>query len=220
MAGKKKERILKRYMLVVVMMVLSLLVVIGCGGSQTELPVIGESPDFELTNQDGARITLAELRGKVVLMNFIYTSCPSACVLQSFDLKAVWDNLDEALRQEFVMVSISFDPEVDTPQVLKEYAQTLGFDIPGWYFLTGSQDEIAKVMGEYGVYYELVPAGEHTHPDGEVEFHERGFSHMNQAILIDQRGMMRSQYLGMQIGGQVLPRENMLEDVRALLRSS
>jgi cytochrome oxidase Cu insertion factor (SCO1/SenC/PrrC family) len=103
--------------------------------------------------------------------------------------------------------------------VLKEYTQVMGFDIPGWYFLTGSQDEIAKVMGEYGVYYELVPAGEHTHPDGEVEFHERGFSHLNQAVLIDQRGMIRSQYIGIQIGEQVLPRENMLEDVRALLQS-
>jgi protein SCO1/2 len=118
-----------------------------------------------------------------------------------------------------VIVSISFDPEVDTPQVLKAYIQDWGFDIPGWYFLTGSQDEIDKVMGEYGVAYKLVPPEEHLHSDGEVHPHGRSFSHMNQAVLIDQDGMIRSQYLGIQIGEQVLPRENMLEDVMALLQS-
>jgi protein SCO1/2 len=226
MAGDKRRKILRRHVLVVVMIVLGVLIAASCGGNQpapapeaSELPVMREAPDFELTDQDETRITLAELSGKVVLMNFIYTSCPSACQLQNFDLKSVWGSLDEASRRELVIVSISFDPEVDTPQVLKEYAQSWGFDIPGWYFLTGSLEEVAKVLEEYGVFYELVPAGEHTHPDGEVEFHGRGFIHMNQAILIDQDGMIRSQYLGMQIGGQVLPRETMLEDVRALLQS-
>ena len=161
-----------------------------------------------------------DFRGKVMLMNFIYTSCPGPCHLQNFDLLVVRNGLDEASRQQLVMVSISFDPEVDTPQVLKEYAQAWGFDIPGWHFLTGSQDEIVKVMGEYGVFYELVSPEEHVHPGGEVHPHERGFNHMNQAVLIDQRGMIRRQYLGMQIGEQVLPREAMLEDVRALLHSS
>ena len=231
----KRQKILRAFVLAVTVVLLGILVAVGCSRNQpasapeaseasqtppaTELPVIGEAPDFELTNQDGTRITLAELSGKVVLMNFIYTSCPTACQLQNFDLKSVWDSLDEASRRELVIVSISFDPEVDTPQVLKEYAQAWGFDIPGWYFLTGSQAEIAKVLGEYGVYYQLVPPEEHVHPDGEVHPHARGFSHMNQALLIDQDGMIRSQYLGIQIGGKVFPVESMLEDVLALLRS-
>ena len=166
--------------MVVVMMVLSLLVVVSCGRSQpvslpdtskagttsheTELPVIGEAPDFELTNQDEARMRLSELRGKVVLMNFIYTSCPGPCHLQNFGLLIVRNGLDEASRQELVLASISFDPEVDTPQVLKEYARARGFDIPGWHFLTGSQEEIAKVTAEYGVVYELVPPETYVHP--------------------------------------------------------
>ncbi len=234
---KKRARILKRYVLVVAMIVLSLFATASCGGSQPasspdtseasttsheeELSVIGVAPDFELTNQDGVKIMLTELRGKVVLMTFFYASCPDdVCLMQNLDLMAVYRGLSEASRQDLALISISFDPEVDTPQVLMEYVQARGFDIPGWYFLTGSQREITRVTEEYGVAYELIPAEEETHADGTIHRHSRAFRHMSQVIIIDQDGMIRSQYLGIQIGEQLLPRENMLEDVRALLHSS
>lgn len=182
-----------------------------------ELPVLGEAPGFELTNQDGARVKLSDFRGKVVLMNFVYTSCPGACHLQNFDLLMVRKGLDEASRQGLVLLSISFDPEVDTPQVLKEYAAARSFDVPGWHFLTGTPDEIARVTEAYGVVYELVPPEEHVHPGGEVHPHGRGFNHLNQAFLIDQQGMGRKAYLGIQIGQQVFATEEMLADVGSLL---
>ena len=223
--------------MIMIMMVLSLLATASCGGSplasspdtseasttshETELPVIGEAPDFELTNKDGARIRLSDLRGKVVLMTFFYASCPDdVCLMQNLDLMVVHRGLDEASRQNIALISISFDPEVDTPQVLMEYTQASGLDIPGWYFLTGSEDEIAKVTEEYGVAYELIPAEEETHSDGTIHHHSRAFRHLSQVVIIDQDGMVRSQYLGIQIGEQVLPRENMLEDIMVLLRSS
>ena len=145
---KKRRKALKVYAVVASIMALSLLVIVSCDRSQpasspgvsedgnasheAELPVLGEAFDFELTNQDGTRITLAELRGKVVLMNFIYTSCPTACQLENFDLKSVWDSLDEDSRRALVIVSMSFDHEVETTQVLKECAQAWGVDVPGW----------------------------------------------------------------------------------------
>jgi protein SCO1/2 len=178
---------------------------------------LGAPHDFELTNQDGARVRLSDLRGKVVLMNFIYTSCPSACQLQNFDLMMVRNGLDEASRKGLVLLSISFDPEVDTPQVLKEYAAARSFDVPEWEFLTGTIDEIARVTEAYGVEYKLAPAEEHVHPDGEVHPHQRAFNHLNQAFLIDPQGMGRKSYLGIQIGQQVFAIEEMLADVKSLL---
>ncbi len=182
-----------------------------------ELPLIAEAPDFELTDQDGARIRLSDHRGKIVLMNFIYTSCPSACQLQNLDFRNIRNGLDEASRLELALVSMSFDPEVDTPQVLKEYAQARGFYGPGWHFLTGSPEEVAAITDIYGVVYQLVPPEEHMHPDGEAHPHGRGFSHLNQAFLIDREGIVRKAYLGVQIGSQVFAVDEMLADIRSLL---
>ncbi len=182
-----------------------------------ELPLIAEAPDFELTDQDGARIRLSDHRGKIVLMNFIYTSCPTACQLQNLDFRNIRNGLDEASRLELALVSMSFDPEVDTPQVLKEYAQARGFYGPGWHFLTGSPEEVAAITDIYGVVYQLVPPEEHMHPDGEAHPHGRGFSHMNQAFLIDREGIVRKAYLGVQIGSQVFAVDEMIADIRSLL---
>ena len=182
-----------------------------------ELPLIAEAPDFELTDQDGTRIRLSDLRGKVVMMNFIYTSCPSACQLQNLDLRNVRNVLDEASRRELALVSMSFDPEVDTPQVLKEYARGWDFYGPGWHFLTGSPEEISAVTEIYGVVYQLVPPEEHINADGEAHPHGRGFSPLNQAFLINREGIVRKAYLGVQIGSQVFAVDEMLADVRSVL---
>jgi protein SCO1/2 len=191
----------------------------GAQSAETAMPIIEEAPGFELTHQDGARVALADLRGSVVLMNFIYTSCPDVCQLQNLDLKRLRDRMDEDSRRQLVLVSVSFDPEVDTPTVLKDYARAMGGGVPEWYFLTGSQEEITRVTAEYGVFYQLAPEETHTHDDGETETHARSFNHMNQAVLIDQQGMLRRQYLGMPIGGLVFPVDNMVEDISALLDS-
>lgn len=234
MIGTTGLRTSKRKLLVGLVTALVLLGVAACGsaqpadspevvGSSTQpeervLPELGEAPGFELTNQDGDRIELADLRGSVVLMNFIYTSCPDVCQLQNIDLKTVRNLLDETSSSQMVLVSVSFDPEVDTPPVLKNYAEAMGGDIPEWYFLTGSEEEITRVTEDYGVYYQLVPAETHTH-DGETENHARGFNHMNQAFLIDQQGIVRRQYLGMLMGGQVFPIDDMVADISALTGS-
>jgi protein SCO1/2 len=186
----------------------------------TTLPALGMAPNFELTNQDGVKMELSDLRGSVVLMNFIYTSCPDVCQLQNLDLKRVRNFLDETSRSELVLVSVTFDPEFDTPPVLKNYARTLGSEIPEWYFLTGSLEEIAGVTEDYGVYYVLVPEETHTHDDGTVETHARGFNHINQAYLIDRHGMIRRQYVGTQNGGQIFPIDGMVSDISALPQPS
>ncbi|MFQ5856841.1 MAG: SCO family protein [Anaerolineae bacterium] len=183
------------------------------------LPSLGKAQDFELTNQDGKRVQLSDFRGKVVLLNFIYTSCPDVCPLENFKFKAVRESLEEPLQDQLALISVSFDP-LDTPAVLKAYAKARGFDVLGWEFLTGSEEEIAGVTSAYGIFYRLVESGEqegsHTHAhEDETQKHQhaREFVHMAQSVLIDQEGMVRKQYLSI----QDLPTEDIVEDVKTLL---
>ncbi len=73
-------------------------------------------------------------------MDFVYTSCPDECGTLNRKLKAAWDGLEEGQKQDLVIISVSFNPEVDTPEVLRQYAFGQGFDVPGWQFLTGTQE--------------------------------------------------------------------------------
>jgi len=87
------------------------------------LPVIGPAPVFTLTSQDGAPVALADLRGKVVAVTFIYTECPDICPLLTQKMVQVQNELGAKFGAKVAFVSISLDPEHDTPEVLKDYAQ-------------------------------------------------------------------------------------------------
>src|SRR6059058_4446666 len=86
------------------------------------LPELGPAPPFALTAQDGAPVTLADLRGKVVAVNFIYTACPDICPLLTQKLVEVQDALGDSFGDKIQFVSVTLDPEHDTPEVLKDYA--------------------------------------------------------------------------------------------------
>ncbi|MEK7281297.1 MAG: SCO family protein, partial [Chloroflexota bacterium] len=88
----------------------------------------GPASEFELTNQNGKRVKLSDFQGRVVVMTFFYTTCPvNFCPLLNANLMQARDSLDEPLREKVVLLSITFDPEVDTPAVLKKYAKERGF---------------------------------------------------------------------------------------------
>ena len=134
-------------------------------------------------------------------MDFIYTTCPDVCGFLNHRLKSIWGQLDEELKQDLILISVSFDPEVDTPEVLKQYAAEQGFDVPGWQFLTGTEEQIRQVTGDYEVVYELeiVEAdseqeGSQKREDSDDHEHVRGFSHNIVVVLIDRDGMVRKIY--------------------------
>jgi protein SCO1/2 len=149
---------------------------------EQRLPTIGAAPDFALTSQDGAEVTLEALRGKVVAVTFIYTSCPDVCPMLTDKMARVQDALGPDFGTEIAFVSISVDPEHDTPEVLKEYAEALDADLAGWTFLTGTPAAVRDVAHRYGV--AVAPAA-----DGQVD-------HTLLTTLIDRHGTMRVQYLG------------------------
>jgi cytochrome oxidase Cu insertion factor (SCO1/SenC/PrrC family) len=104
------------------------------------LQVFGTIPEFSLTERSGRQVTLAELRGKVWLADFIYTHCTDTCPLQTAELARLQANL--ATEPAVRFVSITVDPAEDTPGVLAEYASRFGADRERWLFLTGQKRAI------------------------------------------------------------------------------
>jgi protein SCO1/2 len=149
---------------------------------QRRLPTIGAAPDFALTGQDGAPVTLADLRGKVLAVAFIYTSCPDVCPLLTTKMAEVQDALGADFGRRVAFVSITVDPARDTPEMLKDYAAAHGADPRGWAFLTGAADDIRAVARGFGV--AVLPA-----QDGTVD-------HTTLTSLVDRHGLIRVQYLG------------------------
>ena len=151
------------------------------GGDQ-RLPVIGPAPPFTLTSQDGKPVALADLRGKVLAVTFIYTGCPDICPLMTQKMVDVQNALGAKFGTKIDFVSITLDPENDTPAVLKDYAQSWGAKPNGWMFLTGSPAAIRDVTRRYGVYFA-------KKKDGSVD-------HTQLTTLVDADGQMRVQYIG------------------------
>ena len=149
---------------------------------QQRLPKIAPAPGFALTSQDGMPVALADFRGKVVAVTFIYASCMDTCPVLTALMAYVQDKLGPDFGKRITFVSITVDPERDTPEVLKRYAETFGADLKGWAFLTGAPDAIRGVIRRYGVFAA-------KNADGQVD-------HTFLTSIVDRNGMLRVQYLG------------------------
>jgi len=113
---------------------------------------IGEAlPDFTLTDQDGRAVTLSAFRGKLVAVDFIYTRCPLPNVCPM--LSANFARLQKRFGDKITLLSVTLDPQYDTPQVLADYALRWRADARSWHFLTGSMDEVRTVAGHFGVIF-------------------------------------------------------------------
>jgi protein SCO1/2 len=121
------------------------------------------APDFTLIDQDEHPVQLSSLRGKVVVLDFIYTHCPGPCPILSSKFAHLQRKLGDRLGTEVVLLSITIDPQHDTPAVLKEYARRYRADTSGWKFLTGSSPAIINVAFQYGVDYYGEPGREINH---------------------------------------------------------
>jgi protein SCO1/2 len=168
-------------------------------GESEDLPKIGPAPTFSLTTQDGARLALQDLRGKVVVVTFIYATCADTCPLLTAKLAGLQARLGTDLGTTVFFLAITVDPARDTPQVLQRYAQVHGANLAGWAFLTGTPVEIQQVARHYGIYYKKTPRG--------------AVDHTFLTSLIDHSGTLRVQYLGVRFDP-----EELLRDLQALVR--
>jgi len=108
-------------------------------------------PDFTLTDQSGRSVNLSSFRGQVVALDFIYTRCPLPDVCPR--LSANFARLQKRFPGRIALLSITLDPDYDTPAVLSDYAHRWNADPSMWRFLTGNPDEVQKVAGHFGVVY-------------------------------------------------------------------
>lgn len=149
-------------------------------GSKTDakLVKIGPAPKFSLTDQNGKTITNADYLGKVYLIEFFFTSCPSICPKMNSNMLTIQNTFFG--NNNFGIASITIDPEHDTPQVLKEHAEKLGVKSANWHFLTGDKDYIYSLANKgFNLY-----AGENSKVNG-------GFEHSGLFALIDKEGNIR-----------------------------
>lgn len=147
------------------------------------------APDFKLVNQSGETVNLSDFKGKIVVIDWIFTRCTDICLTQTKRFKKLQDELKQKqlFEKDVVLVSISIDPKNDTPEVLESYAEKSGADNSGWHFLTGDFRTVQKVMGDYSYYaakrFPKPEVADRHNPDTEYTF-----SHQERIYIVDQYG--------------------------------
>jgi protein SCO1/2 len=169
----------------------------GVSGSGAPLPTLAEvrdpAPDFDLVDQDGQPFRSADLRGVVVVLDFIFTHCPGPCPILTSSHVSLQRLVPQAVRDRTHFVSITLDPARDTPDALRKYAVARGAELSGWSFLTGPVERIDAVVRAYGVGVAMGEDGETVHtvatflidPDGRIAGRYLGLEHEPQALLGD-----------------------------------
>lgn len=144
----------------------------------------GPVPEFSLTERNGKTVTLAELRGRVWIADFIYTSCTDTCPLQTAEMAKLQEQWGE--QRDLKLVSFSVDPERDTPQTLTRYAERFKADADRWLFLTGDKEQISRLIQE-GFRLSATPALKNTAGE-DVILHSPRF------VLVDRAAQIRAYY--------------------------
>lgn len=150
--------------------------------SNPSLSVIGKAPAFTLLDTSGKTVRLADYHGQVVLLAFVFTSCPGVCPLISRQMALLQEALKEGhvFGRQASMVSITVDPETDTAPVLAKYANFYGADPSGWKFLREAPQKIKVTLKAYDEWTRRLPKGDLDHPA--------------RVYLIDQQGDIREIY--------------------------
>ena len=134
---------------------------------------------FQFVNQDGNMISNADFIGKVYLVEFFFSTCPTICPKMNKNLVDIQNSFPN--RPDFGIASFTINPDYDTPEVLKTYAENYGVTNPNWHFMTGDKDAL----------YNLANTGFNLYA-AEVEGADGGFEHSGNFALIDKEGYIRS----------------------------
>lgn len=152
--------------------------VAGETGVESNLFQVGKAPKFSLTDQNNLKISNQTFQGKVLVVEFFFSTCPTICPIMNKNMVEIQN---EFLNdRNFGIASITINPDNDTPEVLKAHAKTLGITSPNWHFLTGNRNTIFELANKgFSLYTGLNPkiAG--------------GFEHSGLFALIDKKGNIR-----------------------------
>jgi protein SCO1/2 len=143
-----------------------------------------EAPDFTLIDHNGDHFSLSSLRGKAVLLDFIFTRCPGPCPILTAAHARLQRSLPAEQSERVHLVSVSLDPEYDTPARLQQYASTRGAELLHWSFVTGEPAKVQEVVDAYHV-------GTLRKPDGSLD-------HLIVSFLIDPEGRIVRRFVGLE----------------------
>ncbi len=147
--------------------------------AKADLMTIGPAPKFSLTNQDNKTISNEAYKGKVYVVEFFFSTCPTICPIMNRNMKFIQESF--ASNTNFGIASITINPENDTPEVLKKHAEDINAKGMNWNFLTGDKAIIFDIANKgFNLY-----AGENKNVNG-------GFEHSGLFALIDKEGNIRS----------------------------
>jgi len=167
------------------------------------LSVIAKAPAFTLRDPAGHAVRLADYRGQVVLLAFVFTTCPGVCPLISKQMSALQESLkgEGLFGSKASLLSVTVDPDTDTSPALAKYAQSYGADPAGWRFLRESPENLTPVLKAYDEWTKLLPKGEIDHParvylidrTGNIrEIYSLAFFNEKQALL-DMKALLAAQ---------------------------
>lgn len=138
--------------------------------------------DGPLTDQDGRQITLAHFQGKPVLISMFYATCPHACPMLVSDVKKIEAELDPAIRKDLQIVVVTFDPERDTVEALRQLRKLHKVDEKRWHFLRTDPELVRELAAVLGIRYRFTP-------DGAI-------GHSSVITLLDRQGAIVSRVEG------------------------
>ena len=157
-------------------------------------PVDVEAPSFTLQDADGRKVSLADFKGKIVVLHFIYTNCPDFCPLHAEKIAEIQKMINITPMKDMVeFISITTDPKRDFGQVLKDFGNNHGLDPVNWVFLTAApgapEDSTRELAKSYGAEFKIMPSGDQMHgvvtsvirADGRLvaRFHSLKFENLN-----------------------------------------
>jgi len=178
-----------------------LLVMSGCGKKEIENAVTWPVKDFTATSQDNKPFGLKDVKGKIWLADFVFTSCADVCPPMTSNMTKLQKQVKEEGLKDVEFVSFSVDPTVDTPEALARYAKQFGADFKNWTFLTGySQEFIEEYASKTFKTIVKKPA------EGDQVIHQTFF------YLVDQEGNIKKTYGGF----KDVPYDEIIKDIKTL----
>jgi protein SCO1/2 len=177
----------------------------GCGKN---LPVEKSiRTSFQLVNQDSNKVVFPnDFKGNITVMSFMYTNCPDVCPLTTNNLRMLQEQLKKDNVKGVQFVELSFDPDRDTPSILKKYADVRSIDEKNFQLLTGNNqviDSLLKVMNIYSI-----PTDTIKYDNGDFTY---SFIHTDRITLIDRDSRIRKEYKGSNVN-----QKEILDDIKSL----
>ncbi len=188
-----------------VLVIIGLIFLAACNDIPKEHNYNGK--EYSLLNQDSAAVTFpGDFNQRLSVVGYIFTNCPDICPLTTNNMRLVKEAADKLGMDKINYVTISFDPLVDTPEILKKYSRIRGLEFDNWQFLTGEKAIIETLMNSAGIV--AVPGDSTVFPDGTVSYY---YIHTDRISLVDEDGYVRKNYKGSELNV-----DEIIKDIKTL----